>query len=48
MFKAWQLMSGVFQDRRVNRKYGDGQWMIQDCWAIYFQIWFEKYGEGLG
>ncbi|WDI05121.1 hypothetical protein PUW25_25270 (plasmid) [Paenibacillus urinalis] len=43
MFKAWELVSRIDYDRRVNRKYGDGQWMIQTCWALYLMRWYEKY-----
>jgi hypothetical protein len=36
MFKFWQCIKSIYYDPRVNRKYGDGQWCIQECWAIYF------------
>ncbi len=48
MFNFWECISSVYQDRRVNEKYGDGQCFIQDCWSLYLIIWYEKYGDGYG
>jgi|GEM_PF-5839360 len=37
MFPFWQCIQTIRFDPRVNRSYGDGQWCIQECWAIYFR-----------
>ncbi len=48
MFPLWQAVSQIKYDYRVNREHGEGYWPVQSAWAIYFQIWYEKYSDGYG
>jgi hypothetical protein len=36
MFQFWECISQIMYVRKLNRHFGDSQWCIQECWAIYF------------